>query len=121
MLEAVIFDLDDTLLDTSALARARRQGQWSVVKARLPRVRPFASSDVAIEDLPARLKAEGLKIGVLTHSPTWYAKTLLDRFGIRTDALITGSDGYPPKPDPTSLKAIAEELGVAIGNCVSRR
>jgi FMN phosphatase YigB (HAD superfamily) len=27
MLKAVIFDLDDTLLDTSALAHARRRGQ----------------------------------------------------------------------------------------------
>jgi len=118
MIEAAIFDLDDTLLDTSALADARRAGQWSVVKARLHRVRPFGGVGVSVEEIPARLKAEGMKIGILTHSPGWYASALLERFGIRPDALVTGSDGYPPKPDPTSLKTIAEELGVAIGNCV---
>jgi phosphoglycolate phosphatase-like HAD superfamily hydrolase len=118
MIEAAIFDLDDTLLDTSALADARRAGQWSVVKERLHLVRPFNSSGVPVEEIPARLKAEGLQIGILTHSPGWYASALLERFGIRPDALVTGSDRYPPKPDPTSLKTIADELGVEIGNCV---
>jgi HAD superfamily hydrolase (TIGR01549 family) len=118
MIEAAIFDLDDTLLDTSELAQARQQAEWSIVKARLDRVRNFASEGTRIEEVPARLKAQGLKIGILTHSPGWYASALLDRFKIRADAIVTGSDGYPPKPDPTSLKAIANELGVAIGNCV---
>src|ERR671924_445294 len=71
-----------------------------------------------IEAIPTRLRAAGLQIGVLTHSPGWYAAALLDRFGIRADAAVTGSDGYAPKPDPTSLKAVAEELGVAVGDCV---
>lgn len=118
MVEAAIFDLDDTLLDTAALAAARRAGEWRIVKARLDRVRPFASAGVAIEEVPARLRAEGVKIGVLTHSPGWYAAALMERFGIRADAVVTGSDGYPPKPDPTSLKAIADELAVQVGDCV---
>lgn len=71
-----------------------------------------------MEEVPARLKADGLKVGILTQSPGWYASALLERFGIRADALVTGSDGYPPKPDPTSLKAIADELAVGIGDCV---
>lgn len=118
MVEAAIFDLDDTLLNTSALAEARRAAQWEVVKARLDQVRPFDSRGLPIEGIPARLRANGLKIGVLTQSPGWYAAALLERFGIRTDAMITGSDGYPPKPDPTSLRAIADELAVGIGDCV---
>jgi HAD superfamily hydrolase (TIGR01549 family) len=118
MIEAAIFDLDDTLLDTSALADARRRGEWAVVKTRLDRVRPFGLAGVPVEEIPAQLKVEGLKIGILTHSPGWYASALLERFKIRADALVTGSDGFPPKPDPTSLKAVAEELGVAISNCV---
>jgi HAD superfamily hydrolase (TIGR01549 family) len=118
MVEAVIFDLDDTLLDTSVVSVARASGQWAIVKARLDRVEPFSFDGIAIEEIPARLKATGLKIGVLTHSPGWYATALLDRLEIRADAIVTGSDGYAPKPDPTSLKALADELGVAIGECV---
>jgi hypothetical protein len=32
--------------------------------------------------------------------------------------VITGSDSFPTKPDPTSLRAIAEELGVAVEDCM---
>jgi HAD superfamily hydrolase (TIGR01549 family) len=117
VIEAVIFDLDDTLVDTSAVRAARDNQDWTAVKENLHRIVPFASDGVAIEETPARLKAEGMGIGILTHAPRWYAETLLDRFGIRADVLITGSDGYPPKPDPTSLKALAAELGVAVGSC----
>lgn len=118
MIEAAIFDLDDTLIDTSVLADARRAGQWRVVKNRLHRVRSFGSDDLPVEEIPGRLRAEGFKIGILTQSPGWYASALLEEFGIRPDALVTGSDGYPPKPDPTSLKTLAEELGVDIASCV---
>jgi hypothetical protein len=75
-------------------------------------------SSVQAADLPARARKMGFQIGILTHSPRWYAERLLDAFGIRYDALITGSDGYAPKPDPSSLRAIAEELGVPIKECI---
>jgi Haloacid dehalogenase-like hydrolase len=60
----------------------------------------------------------GFQIGVLTHSPRWYAQRLLSAFGIPYDALITGSDGYAPKPDPSSLLAIAAEFGVPVEECI---
>lgn len=114
MIEAVIFDLDDTLLDTSVVREARDRQDWAGVKARIDQVRPFTSDNVAIEDVPRLLKQGGLPVGVLTHAPAWYAGTLLERFGIAADVVVTGSDGYPPKPDPTSLKAIAVALGVDV-------
>jgi phosphoglycolate phosphatase-like HAD superfamily hydrolase len=112
-LVAIVFDLDDTLLDTSALRVARSQNDWGSVKALLDRVQPFptATGGISVESLPARLKANGLKVGILTHAPRWYAEALARRFGIPFDAMITGSDPYPPKPDPTSLRQIISELG----------
>jgi HAD superfamily hydrolase (TIGR01549 family) len=112
---AVIFDLDETLLDTSALRADRDARQWGLVARRLPEVRTYnvADSVVAVAELPARLRSNGYPVGVLTHSPRWYAERLLATFGIEYDALITGSDSYPRKPDPASLLAMADELGVA--------
>ena len=117
-LVAIVFDLDDTLLDTSALRVARSQRDWGSVKALLDRVQPFPmrAGGISIESLPARLKASGLRVGILTHAPRWYAETLVRRFGIPFDAMITGSDPYPPKPDPTSLRQIISELGADVGN-----
>jgi HAD superfamily hydrolase (TIGR01549 family) len=115
-LDAIVFDLDDTLLDTSALRTARSQSDWVNVKARLDRVQPFRTraGEISVESIPARLQASGLKVGIVTHSPRWYAETLLRQFNIPVDAMITGSDPYPPKPDPTSLQQIASELGVDV-------
>jgi HAD superfamily hydrolase (TIGR01549 family) len=114
-IDGVIFDLDETLLDTSQLREARQQGQWSDVMRRLEDVEPFeVEGDVPVVDLPARLQTNGIKVGVLTASPRHYAEALLERFDITADALVTGSDGHPSKPDPAGLRAIAAELGVAI-------
>lgn len=113
MAHAIVFDLDETLLDTSALRTSRLRQSWQEVAERLGEVRPYdiRGSTIAVEELPGRLRADGYRVGVLTQSPRWYATELLDAFSISSDALITGSDPYPAKPDPSSLRAIADELG----------
>jgi HAD superfamily hydrolase (TIGR01549 family) len=117
---AIIFDLDETLLDTSMLRKDRTHRRWRQLAARLDEVQPYSDdrSQLQAAELPARVKKMGFPIGVLTHSPRWYAQRLLGAFGIPYDALITGSDGYAPKPDPSSLRAIADELGIPVEDCV---
>src|SRR6266511_3802727 len=118
-IDAVIFDLDETLLDSSALREARQQQRWSEVMRRLDEVQPYRlpESDVEVIDVPLRLREEGLRVGVLTASPRHYAEALLEHFGIVHDGLVTGSDGYAAKPDPAGLRALAEQLGVPIARC----
>jgi HAD superfamily hydrolase (TIGR01549 family) len=111
----MIFDLDGTLLDTGAVREARRARDWAAVEAGLNRVHTFqAEGAIGPEALPAAVRAQGLKVGIVTHAPRWYAETLLDQFGIPFDAMITGSDPYPPKPDPTSLLQVAAEMNIEI-------
>jgi HAD superfamily hydrolase (TIGR01549 family) len=107
---AILFDLDDTLLDSSELAQLRTERRWDLVASSLHRVRSFEGDP---HRLPERCRAQGLAVGVVTSSPRFYAEALLERFGIRADVLVTGSDDYAPKPDPASLIAALSELGVA--------
>jgi hypothetical protein len=72
---------------------------------------------VQAAELPARARKLGLPVAVLTDSPRWYAESLLAAFGIRYDALLSGSDGYAPEPDPSALRALAVTLGVPIERC----
>lgn len=113
-LPGIVFDLDQTLLDSSALADLRDRRDWGMVGQRLGEVVPFtpAAGSVAPESVPTALYDAGVPVGVLTRSPRWYAEQLIRRFGIRHTALITGSDGYLPKPDTAALVAIARSMGV---------
>jgi HAD superfamily hydrolase (TIGR01549 family) len=117
---AIVFDLDETLLDTSMLREDRAPGRRERLAARLDEVLAYEDERSVLQaaELPARVKALGFGVGILTHGPRWYAERLLDAFEIPYDALITGSERYPHKPDPTSLRAIAAELGVAVEDCV---
>lgn len=117
---AIIFDLDETLLDTSMLSADRKSGRWRQLAMRLDEAEPYVHGEASVQaaELPARARKLGFLVGVLTDSPRWYAESLLQAFGIHHDALITGSDGYAPKPDPSSLRALAATLGVPIGECM---
>lgn len=113
---AAIFDLDQTLLDTDALRHAREQRAWGTVSRKLATVKPFRSShfgEIEVIELVEEARARGLKVGVLTQTPEWYANGLLRRHGIRVDLTISGSDKYPPKPDSAGLCAVASGLGVS--------
>lgn len=116
-LSAIIFDLDETLLDTSDLRAARDGRDWRAVKGLLHRARPYSVQGEIVHELPARLRSAGLRLGLVTHSPGWYVDELLDRFRMKFDAVITGSDGYLPKPDPKSIQALVGELGVNASDC----
>jgi HAD superfamily hydrolase (TIGR01549 family) len=120
MINAIVFDLDETLLDTSMLRADREPGRRDRLARRLDEAQRYQDdrSSLQAADLPAHAKSLGLAVGILTHSPRWYAERLLDAFDIPHDALITGSDAFPRKPDPTSLRAIADELGVAVEACM---
>ncbi len=118
---AAIFDLDDTLLDTSALRDARDRRDWRTVFGRLATVKPFKSTRfdaTEVTGLVQQARARGLKVGLLTHGPEKYASELLRIYSVRVDVMVSGSDGHAPKPDPAGLRAVAAGLGVEPGESV---
>jgi phosphoglycolate phosphatase-like HAD superfamily hydrolase len=119
-LQAVIFDLDDTLLDTSALLGARDRRDFAEVYSRLHEVRIFEAigGEHPVAKLPAMVSRLGMAVGLYTHSPEKYASELLRAFGMRVDEMVTGSDRLPPKPDPSGLLAVAHLLDIEPADCL---
>jgi HAD superfamily hydrolase (TIGR01549 family) len=111
-IRAVIFDLDQTLVDSSTLAGWRKAGMWTFVRANLAQVRPYSSSLRPAHELPAHFRAQGLKVGIVTSSPRWYAEALTKSFHIECDCLVTYEDTEQHKPDPAPLHEALRLLGV---------
>jgi HAD superfamily hydrolase (TIGR01549 family) len=110
---AVLFDLDMTLVDSSAVAAYRRGGFWDRVWAEIDRVRPFTvSSGPQPHELPGLLQRKGIAVAVVTTSPERYAKSLLNTLKIKPDALVTYRDTKKHKPDPDPLQEALRRLEI---------
>jgi HAD superfamily hydrolase (TIGR01549 family) len=109
-----LFDLDMTLVDSSALAQLRRNQLWREVRSNMHLIRSFpALGSLAPHELPARLKQAGHKVGIVTSSPNWYAEAVVAQFRIPHDVLISYGDTENHKPNPDPLLEALKRLGVA--------
>ncbi|MEI2358000.1 hypothetical protein, partial [Mesobacillus zeae] len=71
-IEAIIFDLDDTLIDTAQIKQLRRR-PWSECYRYIP-TKTFALFG---EELSSIIEDKNLKLGIVTNSPRPYATKVL--------------------------------------------
>lgn len=109
---AFVFDLDMTLVDSSALHAWRELKMWSHVRSNLGYVKPFPVGTPAPHELPAQIKTQGHSVAIVTSSPRWYAKKLIELFKIEADVLVAWDDTERHKPDPEPIIKALENLGV---------
>lgn len=112
-LKAILFDLDMTLVDSSALYAARWLGRWAQVLSSLHQIKDFQGHSVAASELPGRLRAVGYRIGIVTTSPRNYAEAVLAKFGIPYDTLVAYQDTETHKPEPEPLIKALGNIGIA--------
>lgn len=109
MYSAVIFDLDQTLVDSSTLEVLRDSGQWDEVYNRLSEVTQFKE----VVSLLRVLRAVGTPCAIVTSSPRKYARQLTDRLSIPFDVLVTADDVKKTKPsgEPVrkAIKALSQQ------------
>ena len=102
MKAAVLFDLDDTLVDSDNLRAYRDNERWSELS---PDVLASVKLFNGVADLLTSLKYLDCGIAIVTTSPKWYAEALIKLLAIPCDALVAAKDvewGKPQK-DPSEL------------------
>ena len=106
---AIVFDLDQTLVDSRRAKPFRDQRDWGAARA-LIRQCALAPGALEVAALP------NLKIAVVTKSPRHYAERVLRHFGIRVDVLVTYHDSPRQKPDPGPTLLALSRLCVEPGD-----
>lgn len=109
--DAVFFDLDNTLIGTDKLQEHRKAGGVITDDVITEKTVKYPK---AVE-LVHRVKAQGIKIAIVTNSPERYAYKVLRFLGLDFfDAVITYDDVGPfgIKPDPKGIELAMNRLGL---------
>lgn len=110
--DAIMLDLDQTLLDTSALKKWRNVRAWEECDKHLHLTRLFPYVKAFLESIT------GKKIAIVTNSPHDYAMGLLEYHKINYDLLTAYQKSGRNKPYPDQLLNTAEKLGVNPDRCI---
>lgn len=109
-IRAVLFDVDGTLVNTSALDTLRSQKDWKGCVAALAR----SSLYPGIPELIKGLDDLGIKWATVTTSVSFYANKLLEHHKLQPGFRVAWHDARPkPAPDPCLLAM--RKLGIDEG------
>lgn len=108
-LEGIIFDLDDTLVDTRPLMEFREERNWpkAIRNLLLTNVYP------GIRELLDIVKSLDIKSGIVTSSPRKYAEAVVSYHRLEIPVLVAYQDTGRHKPNPDPILKGIEKLGVS--------
>lgn len=112
---AVIFDLDQTLIDSAIAEQHRRPGQWHRAYQLIPQLRPYEGIAGLLEELQAR----HIPTCIVTSSPETYCSRVVNHWGWNFDAMVCYHHTTRRKPFPDPIFLALERLGVEPEQAVS--
>ena len=102
---AVIFDLDQTLVDSQKFEFWRKKRDWSTIKSRISELKAYEKIDEVIK----LLNNNNIKIAIVTKAPSNYCNAIINHFGWDIQITVCYHDCHSTqqKPHPAPmLKAI---------------
>ncbi len=106
---ALIFDLDQTLVDSRVALDARNARRWQQVYSLIPK---FAIYE-GVSELLGSIEEMRLPVVIVTSSPNSYATRVIRHFQIRVQHLVCYHDTRLHKPHPAPIALAIERLGIS--------
>lgn len=99
----IIFDLDQTLIDSTKVLHYREKRQWKKIYKMIPLLQPYEGINELIEGL----KINKIPICIVTSSPRPYCEKIIEywNWGIENVVCYHDTKLHKPNPDPI-LKGI---------------
>lgn len=114
-LRAVVFDLDQTMIDSSAAASLRTAREWAKVYPMIPRLPAYPG----IAEILKWLDDSEIPVGIATSSPEPYCKKVVSHHRWNIAATSCYHCTAQRKPHPAPIQKVAERLGVDPAHVVS--
>lgn len=114
-IKCVIFDLDQTLVDTSKLESLRNNKQWKEIYLNLHLCKLYDDIEYVVNALLLR----GIIIAIVTSSPSTYAKKILEYFDLKYDYLVGYHDVIKHKPNPAPMFKVLEYFNLKPNEVIS--
>ena len=103
----VIFDFDQTLVDTSPLEHLRRPGRWGTFNQEARVLEPYEG----VSELLVELSVAGQQLGIVTSSPDMVPRGFIARYASPVDCVVGYHDVRQRKPHPVGLQLALERCG----------
>lgn len=111
---AVLIDLDQTLVETSALVDLRRQRNWAQVYKSFHLTTLFPGTHHFLQEIQTHTS---ISLGIVTTSPRPYAMKLVAYHRCQIPVVVAYHDSPRQKPYPDPILKAAEKLGIPPANC----
>ena len=114
--KTIIFDFDETLVDTSVTQPLREQSQkqWDKIYALIPQCNMYDG----ISELMTFIKENNIKTGVATFAQREVAQRTLKYFNINVDVIIGHERFLKKKPNPDSIFKVLKKLNAEATECI---
>lgn len=112
-MKVLIFDLDQTLIDSRHIEHLRRSRQWSIVYQKIPTILTYDG----INEVLSFTKDKGIKLAIVSSSPSSYVQRVMRHFGWSFDVMVCYHDTNRHKPHPAPFIEAANRLKIAAKDC----
>jgi len=112
-MRCLILDLDQTLIESQCIEHLRKSRQWSLVYQKISTKLAYEG----IDEVLSMVKNKGIKISIVTSSPSSYALRVVRHFGWEFDAMVCYHDTTLHKPHPVPFIEVASRLKISEGDC----